>query len=221
MKIEDFIKRVDELIQESVQVLGTTKKYEYESYVNSGLFRGFRASCLSLLKNLFGEGHPYFSEFIEQVKHEQPDDVEQGAGILNAVKTELKGGWFNTTRGLLSAEIFSDFIEMADHLLAEGYKDPAAVMIGSVLEKHLRNLCLKFEIDTHIEKNGKLVPKKASFINAELAKAGVYNKLDEKNVTAWLDLRNKAAHGRYEEYSKEQVELLSSSVSEFMARISI
>lgn len=221
MKLEDFLRRIDELLQQSNEVLSTTQKTEWESYVDTGKFRGFRAACLSLLKNLFGEKHPYFSELNEQVKHETPEDVEQAAGILNAVKNELEGGWFQTTKGIISAEIFSDFLEMADHLLKEGYKDPAAVMIGSVLEKHLRNLCLKFNIDTHIQKGEKLIPKKASLINAELAKANVYNKLDEKNVTAWLDLRNKAAHGKYSEYSKEQVELLYNAVNEFMARMSI
>jgi len=221
MKIEDFLRRIDELLQQSIEVLSTTRKLEWGSYVDTGKFRGLRAACLSLLKNLFGEYHPYFSEFNEQVKIEHPEDVEQAVGILNAAKMELNGGWFNTTRGLLSAEIFYDFLEMAEHLLTEGYKDPAAVMIGSVLEKHLRNLCLKYNIDTHIEKNGKLIPKKASLINAELAKSNVYNKLDEKNVTAWLDLRNKAAHGKYDEYTKEQVVLFSNAVNEFMARVSI
>ncbi len=34
-------------------------------------------------------------------------------------------------------------------------------------------------------------------MNTELYKAGVYGKLDNKNVTAWLDLQNKAAHAQY------------------------
>ena len=45
-----------------------------------------------------------------------------------------------------------------------------------------------------------------------------YNKLDQKSVTAWLDLRNRAAHGRYEEYTRDQVELMVQAVTEFMAR---
>jgi hypothetical protein len=46
----------------------------------------------------------------------------------------------------------------------------------------------------------------------------VYNKLDHKNVIAWLDLRNNAAHGKYNEYTQEQVELMLSSVSDFISR---
>jgi len=52
-----------------------------------------------------------------------------------------------------------------------------------------------------------------------LAKAEVYTKLDQKSVTAWLDLRNKAAHGKYTEYEKEQVVLMMRSVTDFLARM--
>ena len=55
-------------------------------------------------------------------------------------------------------------------------------------------------------------------MNAELGGAGVYNKLDQKNVTAWLDLRNKAAHGQYDQYTADQVTTVISGVQEFAAR---
>jgi len=121
-------------------------------------------------------------------------------------------------KGIVSAEIFTDFIEMAHHLLTEGYKDPAAVIIGSVLEEHLRQLCIKNEIAFEDIRNEKMVNKKADTLNGELANKQVYNKLDQKSITAWLDLRNKAAHGKYSEYNRHQVELLISSVTEFIAR---
>ncbi len=49
-------------------------------------------------------------------------------------------------------------------------------------------------------------------------KAGAYPGLDQKNVTAWLGLRNKAAHGQYSEYTKDQVALMIDSVRNFMSR---
>ena len=121
---------------------------------------------------------------------------------------------------LVSAEIFSDFLEMATHLLEQDYKDPAAVMIGSVLEENLRQLCHSIGIETEIEKEeGIFITKSADRINSDLAKAGIYTKLDQKSVTAWLDLRNKAAHGKYREYEKEQVILMMQGVTDFLARM--
>lgn len=137
---------------------------------------------------------------------------------MKAVKQEIEGGWLFTVKGLISAEIFSDFLEMAEYLLKEGYKDPAAVMTGSVLEEHIRQLCIKKSIQIETVKDGKPVPKKADLMNSELASASVYNKLDQKSITSWLDLRNKAAHGQYSEYTKEQVELMFQGVTNFISR---
>lgn len=59
---------------------------------------------------------------------------------------------------------------------------------------------------------------KAESVNADLAKHAVYNKLDQKNITAWLDLRNKAAHGQYDQYDSEQVGGLIREVRGFLTR---
>jgi hypothetical protein len=63
--------------------------------------------------------------------------------------------------------------------------------------------------------------KKADQMNADLAKANVYNMLDQKQITTWLDLRNKAAHGKYSEYTEDQVGLMIQGVINFMARVPI
>lgn len=137
------------------------------------------------------------------------------AGIIRQLKQDLGDGYLSTTRELLHAETFADFLEMAAHLLSEGYKDAAAVIAGSSLEVHLRNLAAKHSLA--VEFNGK--PKKADLLNSELASVSAYSKLDQKSVTAWLDLRNKAAHGHYQDYSETQVGLLVSQIRDFMSRI--
>jgi len=136
-------------------------------------------------------------------------------GALRALRRDYDADYLTSVQSLVRAEVFADFIEMAEHLLSQGYKDPAAVLMGSVLEEHLRTLCGARGIPTQVA--GK--PKKADSMNSELAAAGSYNKLDQKNVTAWLDLRNKAAHGHYGEYIAEQVGNMAAGVREFVARI--
>lgn len=135
-------------------------------------------------------------------------------GILRALRADYIAGRLQSISELIHADMFSDFLEMAQHLQSEGYKDAASVIAGSVLEGHLRKLCEKHEIA--IEANGK--PKKADALNSDLAAKGVYSKLDQKNVTAWLGLRNHAAHGQYSEYTKEQAALLLQAVGDFISR---
>jgi hypothetical protein len=119
-------------------------------------------------------------------------NIQLLVGILQALRADYEAGYLKTVEELIHADIFGDFLEMANYLLTEGYKDPAAVIIGGVLEEHIRKLCDKHSISTVT--NGR--PKKTEALNTELAGAGVLSKLDQKNVTAWLDLRNKSAHGK-------------------------
>ncbi len=208
-RLEDFIQRADQLIAQAGKVLATEPASGGYRYVKDEPFRAFRSASLSSLAAIFGKEHAYYTEFDSQAKSTSPSDTGQGRGVLLAAREEMAGGWLNTRKGLVSAEIFADFLEMAEHLLDEGYKDPAAVVAGSVLEEHLRQLCQKKGIGIEVsQQQGRQVHKKADTLNAELAKAGVYNKLDQKNVIAWWGLRNNAAHGKYQEYTKEQVALM-------------
>lgn len=102
---------------------------------------------------------------------------------------------------------------MASELLDKGYDDPAAVIVGSVLEEHLRKLAVANGVSVANEEGR---PLKAGAVNASLAAKQVYNKLVEKSVTAWLGLRNSAAHGQYQDYGAEQVEALLRDVRSFM-----
>ena len=220
--IGKYANRINELIELADKSLTTKQKGSgtfAKSFVNSELFFEFKTSSLSFILKLYGENHPYYKEFNQIVTSANPFVTEKGREILKSLKSEIDGGWLSTLKGLVSAEIFSDFIEMADHLLKENYKDPAAVVIGSVLEEQLRLLCTSNGILVRDLKSGKPVAKKVDLLNSELAGAGVYNKLDQKNVTAWLDLRNKAAHGKYTEYNQLQVEHMLQAVTEFVNRI--
>lgn len=186
--------------------------------VKTEMFSELRSSSLSFIKGLFKESHPFYTDFDKKVHLGHAYEIEIAIGILTSIKKEIENGWIVSLKGLVSAEIFTDFIEMAEHLLEEGYKDPAAVIIGGVLEEHLRQLCIVNKIETD-DLKGK--PKKADLLNAELASATIYNRLDQKNVTSWLDLRNKAAHGKYNEYNKDQVVSMLTAVNEFMIRVSL
>jgi hypothetical protein len=135
-------------------------------------------------------------------------------GALNALKSDFINGHLLSFKELVHADTFASMLEMAEYLLNEGYKDAAAVLCGSVLEQHLRDLAHKAEIE--IEVDGRF--KKADTINADLAKSNTISKLEQKDVTAQLGLRNAAAHGDYKNYNLDQVALMVAGVRSFMIR---
>lgn len=221
MKDSVLSERISYLVKLSENLLKTERYSDIscQSWVDSGKNTGLRTASLSFISATYGKNHPYYAEFDRATKSSDLTNAEQGHAILLAIKHEIEKGWLLTIKQLVSAEIFSDFLEMSEHLLSQGYKDPAAVMIGSVLEENLRQLCTQNQIDIEIEKDDKYIAKKADRLNSDLAKAEVYTKLDQKAVTAWLDLRNKAAHGKYDEYTKAQVTLMQQGVTDFLARV--
>lgn len=218
-KIKVQITRLEFLISTANETMESLYHLKLKgSFVNSELFAEFRSSSLSFLSNTFGFKHSYYLEFEKEVQKNTVDSVLYGKGILKGAKNEIENGWYFSTKTLISAEIFTDFLETAEYLLEEGYKDPAAVMIGSVLEQHLRKLCEINDIDYYNNKDGKQIPKRGESLNSELSSSNIYSKLDQKNVTAWFGLRNNAAHGNYSSYTKEQVRLMLEGVSNFILR---
>jgi len=133
-------------------------------------------------------------------------------GVIKAVQHEFEMGLLADFRGLVQADIFADFLDMGEYLLGERYKDAAAVVIGSVLEDTLRKLAEANSIATR-KPNGR--PLTIEPLNVECAKAGIYDKLVQKQVTSWGDLRNKAAHGKYDEYDADQVKMMLLFVQKF------
>lgn len=53
-------------------------------------------------------------------------------------------------------------------------------------------------------------------MNAQLAKLGVYNKLTQKKITALADLRNNAAHGKWDEFESSDVADMLKGIRNFM-----
>jgi hypothetical protein len=140
-------------------------------------------------------------------------------GVVKALRDDLSAGYTKSLVELVHDEVFCDYLEMSEHLCKTGYKDAAAVIAGSTLESHLRNLCYKSDVPTVVQKqNGSNSPKKADAMNTDLCAADAYGKLDQKSLTAFLDLRNKAAHGEYDKYTKDQVEFLIVGIRDFICR---
>lgn len=182
----DVIKQIDEL-RETLKGWISKSRYPDGSDIPEVVRVELVTRAQALIARFAPSGTSYVAN-VEQLAKQYPPlshshmFISEIPGILNALSKDYSAGYLKTIKELIHADVFSDFLEMADHLLEEGYKDPAAVLGGGVLEEHLRKLC---------EKHGILAvqagrPKKAETMNTDLAGASVYSKLDQKNVTAWL-----------------------------------
>lgn len=213
-EIEALIVEADELVDKAT-ASGSGLGHEYIQGLASIAVRGSQ-----LIDRLYGSESQY-TKMLQSVLHIKDftqmhsnhyAHVAQLAGIFKAVKHDIESGILIDFRRLVQAELFSDFLEMAEYLANEGYKDASAVILGAVLEDALRKMSDSRGIGTS-NAHGK--PLAMDAMNVQLSKSGAYNALVKKQVTSWSNLRNDAAHGRYDGYDAEQVKQMILFVQKF------
>lgn len=214
-----LLAQLDEIITLAKGLKAQSRQYDYSDIDDTEAHKVV-TSARAAIDRIAGRTSAYARHSEEIMARKQVNQYKmiEILGVIESLRADLEAGYIQSITELIHGELFGDFLEMARHLLDEGYKDPAAVVAGAALESQLRQLCAKSGIVTEVVSSSGSHPKKADAMNAELANGSVYSKLDQKNVTAWLDLRNRAAHGKFSEYSKEQVSLMVMGIQDFITR---
>ncbi|WP_426115923.1 DUF4145 domain-containing protein [Pseudomonas sp. DSP3-2-2] len=165
----------------------------------------------ALLERVCGKESSYLQRFTEADGNQMFDvgiaRFERMRAVFLAAKEDFEGGYLNSLRNLVQADVFTSELEQASGLLAAGYASASAVIAGVVLETSLINLCA----DNGISAAG------LNKMNDDLAKAGAYNSLQQKRITAMAAIRNSAAHGKKDEFDTGDVKGMIDEVERFLA----
>ena len=216
-------RELDELIATGDRIIATSA--QADSAIKGTVIADVMAWASSsghVIRALAGEGSSYDTTFLKArdqqgfsyIHSNHYDHICEIQGALRGLRRALDAGLLQDLRRLLQADIFADFLEMAEHLLSEGYKDAAAVLIGGVLEDALRKLSQANGLPV-TSAQGK--PLTIDPMNVNLAKADLYQALTKKQITIWADLRNNAAHGNYANYTSSEVKEMLLFVQRFSA----
>jgi len=234
-----LLERFETLISEGEELLRTSEtipaKYGYNDWtgesferysayqeINWPSFVEWRTKTATLLAHVIPKDHILYPA-TETLPKLQPtkDRLEWGTSMLKGVKNDLEGGFLDNIFLQIEAEVASDYMGQAEHLLFEGHSGkfdhvPAAVLAGAVLEKGLRTLCTHQQPAIPIV-SAKGESKTLNPLIDDLKKAGVFNELKAKQLRAWADIRNKAAHGEFDQFKKTDVEQMISGITNFLA----
>lgn len=204
MKLDPIIaKRFEELIRVGNEVLSTRRSVAAigaPAIVDARKAEEWVTSCVSFIGRVLGSDSEHYKRLQKHSeKVAQHHHATLAAAVLSSAYDDYKGGYLFEAIKRIRAEVFDDFLEQAAHFLKEGYFGVSAVLTGAVLEDTLRKLCAQ---------KGIIVPEppKLDLMNSELAKVGVYDKMIQKKVTWLADIRNKAAHGKWADFSEQDVE---------------
>ena len=214
--VEHLRKRFQELADQG-DAIAKTKQTKHSSYagnyevVDPDMLLGWCVKVRNLLANACGRDSEHFKSFVEAEEprpfEENPARLTRLRAVFLAAREDFEGGYLTSMRRLVEAEVFSSELDQARELLAAGYRVPAGVVSGVVLETALRHLC-----KTHCIETGKLEK-----MNADLVKAGEYNTLVQKRVTALAAIRNSAAHGNEGEFDQADVKSMIDEVERLVS----
>jgi hypothetical protein len=182
-----------------------------DTFLDDDLLLHWRAKVRNLLVQACGRESEHYQLFL------QTEDEDYHVTNYNlfkrlklvflAAKDDFDGGFLVNLRAMVQSEVFESELEQASELFASGYYAAAAVIAGVVLETTLRELCMRQDIPSaSLER-----------MNAELVKAAAYNSLTQKQITAFAAVRNSAAHGKNEEFSRQDVERMIKGIADFLA----
>lgn len=207
---------IEELVQQAKSIRDSDI-----SDVNSLL-----SESLEFLRMYAGEKTAFYKQLLERSK-KIPIDTEWNYnpkeiprlvnGALDAFIRYAEKGLLNGVTILRQAEIdvVSDILSQAKMLLESKGVHPAspAVIAGAALEEFLRNW---LEEQGLITANNKPTLDGYSKI---LYEKELIDKQDLKDITAWAELRNNAAHGLWDKVNnKEKVQLMVEGINLFIRK---
>lgn len=206
-----FIELTDQLA-----AVEATKVYSNETYsrgynVDSESYTNWKTKARHLLATACGQESIHFRDFVDREQggfySSSHSTLLQVKAVFDAAKEDFDGGYLNSVRSMVQAEVFSTELDQANELMKGGYIVAAAVIAGVVLETTMRRLCEDADIE----------PGSLNKMNADLTKAGVYNLLVNKRITALADIRNNAAHGHPDKFTTDDVKDMIAKVETFVA----
>lgn len=216
-KYQRYENRLRDLIDEGKEISTLERPSDYSSPYIQGddqiRLQAWLVKASNIIGTVFGSESPHVRHFNDLTKNgasfiAQSDEVVRIVGLLDGALNDLENGFLIGQEFLIAAEIFDSVLVQAKHLNQSGHKDPAAVLARVVLEDSLRRLASQEGLDE---------TQSAGRLNDDLRGKGRYAQPQWRLIQAWLDIGNAAAHGKFSDYTDDDVQRLVEDIERFLA----
>ncbi len=211
-----MVQRLSMLMTVGYAIIGAVKTDEGSADPSiEGMYTEWRLGSQSFFATIFTPDNAYVKAF-DQISAKcpanfyLPREVEKGLGILRAAQTEIDFGALPGIETLFSAEIFEDFLAMAEHLLDQKYFAVVPSLVGAVLEDGLRKIAKRKGVTVKQDDN-------IAGLNTRLFDAKTYSPLVRKKIEVWNSIRNNADHGKFELNPPQDVGQMLEGIRGFLA----
>lgn len=209
-RISRMAQRLSDIIDESSKVMEVLSSNEYGNWIEDReVSNEWIIKSINIIALIFGMNSIQCKELmkLKESNINDRDDVLAFKGILKGSLDDLNNGFVVGQEFLIAGEVFDSVIEESRHLLNTNHKDAAAVLGRVVVEDALKRIA---------RNNGIPDSMATSRINDELKKNTIYNQPQWRQIQAWLDIGNKAAHGDFDSYQKDDVNNMLNGIELFL-----
>lgn len=219
---DKYLTEFDELISQGKDILQMMSG----SCHDPSIILGWKTKCIVLLEKILPKKSNNQIVINEFQRLDYLDTcsntylLESCIRKLAAIREYFEEGFLGDLAIQIESAIAADYMGQAEQLLNEGSNGkynhvPAAVLSGAVLEKALRTLCSK-QTPPISKVNAKGEPLTLNPLIDGLKKGGVFNEQTAKQLRAWADIRNKAAHGEFDQFTRSDVETMIKGIKNFL-----
>ncbi|HAU38722.1 MAG TPA: DUF4145 domain-containing protein [Phycisphaerales bacterium] len=219
---QKILQRFDHLIQQGQRFLDETNPDGGVGLIRDLGVPTWKINYASLLAYVLPPRH-YHRHLIQDVDNQclTWGWIHNHLAYLKGIRDDYANGFLGNFAVAIEAEMASDYMRQAEQLLTEGQSGkydhiPAAVLAGAVLEKSLRAICGQ-QAPPVPTRDAKERPMTLNGLVDALKKAGAFNEMVAKQLRAWADIRNHAAHGEFDLFTRSDVELMLKGVTAFLA----
>lgn len=220
-KFQRYATRLQELIEEGKTVAALERPSSVGNYIQGEdliPLNAWLTKTNNIIYSVFGPQSSQYKNFMEilpkygirMVEHSY--DIYPIIGVLAGALNDLENGYLIGQEFLIAGEVFDSILEQAKELIRCEFKDPAAILVRVIIEDSLKRIARREEINDS---------QRASAINDELKKKGVYSQHQWRIIQVWLDIGNNAAHGKFNTYAKTDIEKMINEVEQFLVTMSI
>lgn len=211
----EMIKKIDHLLSKMPAVKSSWHSSNMGGHFKDTVaYESIVTEIVTIVTHIYGGRHPHTQRIMNSVNDGSLHSLNQMEGILLGTKSNIEGGFLTKLKSQIILDIETDFLVIANELIADGAKDSAAVLACTVLEDSLKRLA-----QTHNIEN--VQGKEMSFVTAALFKKGVIEKSTNGAILSFKALRNSAFHAQWDHVSEETVKMLLVFLPSFIEKHAI
>ncbi len=211
--------KIDEKIRKQfVSILNRASGITAEQ--GEGLYLQLKIELFALMHLIDAES-AYFRQVRDEINQLTAQSCSKLIEYVRALDKSYRAGIFDSVVQAVELEITTDYMTQAENLLSGAGAGqfahvPAAVLAGAVLEDRLRRLCQRQHPPISMMRGNNQKKALNDFID-DLKRVGVYNEVKAKQLRAWADIRNAAAHGEFDKFSRADVDQMIPAIKTFLA----